>query len=343
MEEGHTMQHGIGASTTRILALTIAAFCAASCSRPPVRPPPPRDPPARALVVTEGRISLRASAWVELHAWLASAARTGEELEGELEPARRTYARSLQDDDEDALLDRTTHALSSCANDRCSSAALAAEGFGHSYDRALPVFVARSWLSRASVAWTGIEASHAALGATGPAAEAIFARAASDLGMGWPDSPVIVDVVSEAPPLGRAALLPAALATRGSCFMRARTAERGDPQLDHARVLDCVLVHALHAPRDEPPGAGALHAALVRELGSHDGERAWSLLVIHEVAAVVTGWEPKHRSVYRRSAEAVEPSMLEWLAKQWRGARSEPFDAFAPRYAARWREAHLKD
>jgi hypothetical protein len=295
------------------------------------------------LVVTEGRISLRASAWVELHAWLAAAARTGEDIE--LEPAQRAYVRSLQDDDEDAVLGRTTRALSACNDDRCSSAAVAAEGFGTPYDRALPFFVARSWRARASVAWTGIEASLAALGAIGPPADALFGRAASDLGITWPDHPVVVDVVSEAPPVGRKGLLPVALATRGSCFMRASTTgRRGDDRLDQARVLDCLLVHALLATRgDGTPYAGALHEALVRDLGEREGERAWSLLVIHSVAAIVTGWEPKHRSVYRRSAEAVEPSMLEWLAKQWRGATSEPLDAFAARYAARWREPHTKD
>jgi hypothetical protein len=343
MEDGHTMQHGIGASTTGFLAVAIAAFCVASCSNAPRRPPP-AQPPARALVVTDGRISLQATAWVELHSWLAGAARNGDELAPELEPTRRAYARSLQDDDEDLLLARTTRALSRCSDDRCANAAVAAEGFGRSYERALPFFVAQAWLSRAGPAWIGIEASHAALGAIGPAGDALCARAASDLGVTWPDHAVPVDVVSEAPPVGRAALVPVTLATRGRCFVPDRSSgNRPDERVDRARILDCVLVHALLAAQQEGRlHAGPIHAALVRDLGEHDGERAWSLLVIHSVAAIMTGWEPKHRSVYRRSAEAVERSMLEWLAAEWRGlrrdTRSSEDDPFTARYVARWRE-----
>lgn len=335
------MRHGIRASTTTLLTLAVAAFCAASCAQRPPLPPPP-GPPARALMVREGRISLQVTAYVELHAWLATAARTGAEVDPALETARLAYARSLRDDDDDVLLERTARALSACADDRCSSTAVASEGFGHAYDRALPHFVARTWADRASAAWVGLEASRAVLGAIGPAADAIFTRAASDLGLTWPDHPVPISVVSEAPPVGRAALAPVALSTRGRCFFRDRATGRGpDEGVDQARILDCLLVHALSAVQGEDAAlAGPLHDTLVRELGPHDGERAWSLLIIHSAATIVTGWEPKHRSVHRRSAEAVELSMLEWLAKEWRGARAEPLDAFAARYAARWREVH---
>jgi len=340
MGEGHTMRHGIRASTTRLLPLVIAAFCVASCARHVPRPPP-TQPPARALVVTEGRVALKASAYVELHLWLAAAARTGAELPAELEPARRAYVRSLEDDDEDLLLARTTRALSECSDDRCSSTAVAPEGFGSSFDRALPSFVERAWLTRATTAWTALEAAHAVLGATGPAAEALFTRVAGDLGISWPDRAVPIDVVSEPPPLGRDALVPVALAARGRCFVRERRpddlpAER----VGRARILDCILVHALLAMRG-PELTGTLHRTLVDALGPHDGERAWSLLAIHTTAAVVSGWEPRHRSVYRRSAAAVEGPMLEWLAKEWRGATGgEAPEAFAARYAARWRESH---
>ena len=340
MGEGHTMRHGIRASTTDLLVVVIAAFCAASCAKH-VPPPPPSQPPARSLVVTDGRVSFRTSAYLELHLWLAAAARSSDDVPAELDPARRAYARSLQDDDEDLVLERTTRALSACSDDRCSSTAVAAEGFGRYFDRALPIFVERAWMPRASAAWTAIEAAHAVLGATGPAADALFARAAGDLGITWPEKAMPVDVVSETPPLGRDALVPVALAARGRCFTRPRTPdELPAERVGRARILDCVLIHALLAARASVH-AGAIHRELALALGAHDGERAWSLLVVHAAAAVVTGWEPRHRSVYRRSAEAIEGAMLEWLAKEWRtGTETGPPERFAARYAARWRELH---
>jgi|GEM_PF-1588934 len=334
------MRHGTRASTTGLLAAAIAAFCTASCTKH-VPPPPPAQPPARSVVVTDGRVAFRTSAYLELHSWLAAAARMSEELPAELDPARRAYARSLQDDDEDLLLDRTTRALAACSDDRCSSTAVAPEGFGRAFDRALPAFVERAWMPRAAAAWTAIEAAHAVLGATGPAAEALFTRAASDLAVTWPDEAVPVDVVSETPPVGRQALVPLALAARGRCFTRPRVP--GEPpaeRVGRARLLDCVLVRALLALR-AAEHTGPLHRELVGALGPHAGDRAWSLLVIHAASAVVSGWEPRHRSVYRRSAEAVEGPTLEWLTKEWRGGTtSETPETFAARYAARWRETH---
>ncbi len=334
------MRHGIRASTTEAFTVVIFAFCIASCARH-VTHPPPSQPPARCLVVNDGRVSLRTSAYTELHLSLAAAARMDEQAPPELEPARRAYVRSFADDDEDLLLDRTTRALSACSDDRCASTAVAPEGFGHAFDRALPGFVERAWLPRASVAWTAIEAAHAVLGATGPAAEALFARAASDLGVTWPDSAVPVDIVSEAPPLGRRALVPVALSARGSGFARPRDQAAAE-RVGRARLLDCILVHALLATR-APDHTGPIHQKLAKALGPHDGERAWSLLVTHAVAAVITGWEPRHRSVYRRSAEAVEAPMLDWLAKEWRGASSSDPDAFAARYATKWRELRAQE
>ncbi len=341
MVHGHTMRHGIRASTTTLAAVAIAAFCSASCAAPPPRPPP-TEPPARSISVTDGRVSLRATAYVELHTWLAAAARADEDVGPTLEPARRAYARALLDDDDDSILQQSTRALSVCSDDRCASAAVAPEGFGAAYQRALPAFVARAWLERATAAWVGLEATRAVLGELGPVAEAIFLRAASDLGAAWPERPITIAVVSETPSLGMIALAPVALATRGRCFARPPPAARRPyERVDHARVLDCLLVHALFALRGEEAGhAGPLFEALTHELGARVGERAWSLAVIHAVAAVVTGWEPAHRSVYRSSAEAVERRMLEWLAKEWRGDSAEPLFAFASRYAARWREVH---
>ena len=339
------MRHGIRASTTDYIALAIAAFCIASCTKH-VPPPPPSQPPARAVVVTDGRVAFRTSAYLELHLWLAAAARMSEEVPVELDPARRAYARSLQDDDEDLLLERTTRALSACSDDRCASTAVSPEGFGRAFDRVLPVFVERAWMARASTAWKAVEAAYAVLGATGAGAEALFARAATDLGLTWPDEAVPVDVVSETPPVGRRALFPIALGARGSCFTRPRAPdELPAERVGRARILDCVLVHALLGVRD-PEHAGVLRRDLSSALGPHAGERAWALLVVHAASAVVTGWEPRHRSAYRRSAEAVEAQMLDWLAKEWRTGPDAPAgyrSAFAARYAARWQELHAKD
>jgi hypothetical protein len=292
--------------------------------------PRPREPPARMMAITEGRVSLRASAWIELHAWLAAAAKTDGDVGPELGPAKSAYKRSLEGDDEDTLLRATAAALSSCSDDTCAAAAVSPQGFGHAYARALPVFIERWWLPHATTAYVGIEAAHAALG---PEAEAIFVRAAADLGVTWPDQPVTIDVVSEAPPVSRAALIPFALATRGRCFLRDPRAAKAESRVEDAKVIDCALVHALLGG----PLASPLRSALVRELGAHDGERAWALVVIHAVAATVAGWEPKHASVYRRSASAVEASVLQWLSREWRGASTVSADLFAQRLASHWR------
>jgi hypothetical protein len=270
------------------------------------------------MTVTEGRISLRTNAYVELHAWLADAARSDAEVPAELEPARAAYRRSLADDDEDAELSGTTAELSRCTDDRCATAATARFGFGRAYARALPIFTARWWRSRASTAFVAVEAAHAALAADGM--EAILERAATELGVAWPDAPVTVDVVSQTPALGRSALVPVALGARGRCFPKTSS------------VLDCVLVRVMLTGRQPSP----LRVALVRELGVHDGERAWELVVVHGVAATVTSWAPRHASSYLRAAHVVEPRMLDWLAREWRGSR-EPPDAFAVRFAAEWR------
>ncbi|HVH41289.1 MAG TPA: hypothetical protein VM925_03070 [Labilithrix sp.] len=332
MADGHTMRHGTRASTTAFLGIATAALCVASCVRP-TRRLPAAEPPARALAVTDGRISLRASAYVELHLRLAAASRTEEDVGPELEPAKQAYARSLHNDDEDGLLGRITRALSACEDDRCASAAVSAEGFGTAYDRVLPGFVARSWLGRASTAWSGIEGARAAMEAV-PSVDVLFARAAGAVGARWPEHPVIVDIVSEAPPVGRSALAPTALASRGRCFVRE---QREDERVNHARILDCLLVHALLALQVED--RGPLHDVLVRELGARDGDRAWTLLVVHAVATTVAGLERRHRSVYRRSAGVVEPVILDWLVREWPRAE-DGLEAFGLRFVTQWREGH---
>lgn len=322
------MRESFGASTSGLCGLAVVALCVASCAERHL-PPPPREIPPRQLIVTDGRTALRANAYVELHLWLAASAKTDAALDPELEPAKRAYKRSLANDDDDALLDRTSRALSACEDDRCAIAAVMPTGFGHAYERALPIFVARDWTERATAAWVGIEAAHATLG---PEAEAIFMRTATELGVEWPDHAVPIDFVSETPTPSRAALLPRALATRGPCFVRE---PRADERLRSARILDCMLVRALLDETASSP----VRRVLVRELGAREGERAWSLLVVHAAWAIIAGWEPKHVSVDRRAATAIEEASLAWLAREWRGSRAEPLEAFATRFVARWRTA----
>src|SRR5262249_42030643 len=133
-------------------------------------------------------------------------------------------------------------------------------------------------------------------------------------------------------PVGRTALIPFVLGARGTCFLRDSKASH---RVHYARIFDCILARALLSVR-----SGELHDALAAELGPVLGERAWSLLVMHAAAVVMTAWEPQHRSALRRSAEAVESAMLEWLTREWRSGNVEPASSFAARYARAWRENH---
>ncbi len=260
-------------------------------------------------MVTDGHVALRANAYVELHLWLAASAKEDGDIARELEPAKRAYARSLAADDDDALLDSTTRALAECSDDPCAFAAVAPTGFGHAYERATPEFVRRHWFGRAKTAWVGIERSHNVLDGS---AEAIFARAATDLSAKWPEH-VAIDVVSEAPTPSRTALFARTLATQSTCF--ARSLAKESDRVGDARVLDCLLVRGLVDPKVKSP----VRDALVRQLGETRGERAWALLVVHVAAGIVRGWEPMHASVDRRSASIIEARRLEWLAKNWSG------------------------
>lgn len=325
------MRYGIRASTTTFFGLMIAALCAASCSRPPASPPP-KGPPPRVLLVSDGLFTLRATAYLELHTWLATAARSDAEVPPEYDEAKRAYALVLRDDEDDTQLARTTRALASCLDDRCAGAAVG-ESFGPLYERALPDFVARAWQARAGAAWVGISAARGALSARTTEVTALWSRLLEDLDVQRPSASIPVDVVSESPPAGRDALGPVALGVRGPCFVRDRG--RRSARVNDARLLSCLFVHALLALPNHAEG-GPLHDALVRELGPRDGARAWSLLVIHAVSAIVSKWEPKHVSVHFRSARALEEPMLAWLAREWRG-RAERSEAFDSRYIERWR------
>jgi hypothetical protein len=191
----------------------------------------------------------------------------------------------------------------------------------------LASFEAHSWRARATASWAGIEAAHAVL--TSPAGEALFSRAANDLGATFAE-PVVVDVVSEAPALRDRALVPRVLAARGRCFMGPRNRE-ADRAVADARTLDCVLAHVLL--RADGPVASALR----EQLGPDEGARAYTLVVVHVVASLVRSYERHHASVYLRSVRAVEPARMDWLAREWSEGR-EPPEAFARRFAAAYAE-----
>lgn len=321
------MRGSLRASATTPLARAAALFVgigALSCAqRPP--PPPPKEPPARVLAVRLDRVRLRTSAYVELHAWLATMASGRQAPPPELERATRAYARATADDDEDTAFGRAASALGACESDRCAFGALEGTRFEEPFTAALPGFVARSWTPRARFTRAAVERVRAAMG---PEAEALRARLARDLAVDWPEDGATVHVVVDAPPASRAALVPPLLGARGSCFV-ARKGE--EARVRDARLVDCALAYAALPLAQR----SALGAALARELGPELGSRAWGLVVVHAVAATVKAWEPRHASVMRRSAGAVEPRALAWLSEHWHTrAQGEEVAAFAGRFAA---------
>lgn len=282
------------------------------------------------MVLNRPMISLRATSYAELHTWLAAAARSSEPLpDVDLEASRKPYARALRDDARDDLLAMSLRAIVDCDTDRCAHDALGQTPFGPSFDAALLVFVARRWAARADVAQAGIDASRAAMGVE---LEPLVMRVSKDLGIAWPQGGATVPVVSQAPDVGREALVPVALAARGSCFIGTRGEE---PKVRDARIIDCVLTLATLSLRSK----SKLAMALASELSPSEADRAWQLVAIHAVAATITAWEPKHVSAMRKSALAVEEPALNWLAENWHSrASGESIAMFAHRWAEAYRD-----
>jgi len=309
---------------------------------------------------------------MELHAWLAAAARDERERElpePELEHAARAYAKALRDDDRDGRLASATRALTACGDPTCATRALAGTPFGGAFAEAWPVFYARRWGERVEAGRGAVERARAAMRAELDGV-AVARRVGKDLDLGpggdWPEggaSPLpVVDVVVEAPRAGREALVRGVgLGARGSCFVEAKeedplagavmealgvkggsgTGSRAGTgtgtgtgtgvRVHDARILDCVLGYAAMGMRS------GMRDALVRELGEDEGARAFEVMALHGVAAVVTAWEPKHVSALRRSAAAVEPRAMEWLKAEWPARmRGEEAASFAARYTAAW-------
>jgi hypothetical protein len=331
-----------------------ASVLLAACAKPPAaRPAPRRDPPPPVLVVTLDHVALRTAAWVELHALLATAARTSQELgDAELDEAARAYGEALRGDERDERLAASIHAVSACPDERCAREALAGTPFGPPFAQALQGFLARRWNDRAGTARTGVEAARGAMGAE---TDVLVERLARDLGVTWPEAPVVVDVVADAPPPGREAPVRALLAARGTCFVPPKGEKLDDvllevlgagqaPKVDaaaepirvhDARIIDCVLAYAGIGLAKE----SKLHEALVAELGERDGSRAFTLVAVHASAALVMAWEARHVSPLRRSAAAVETNAMRWLGSNWAARmRGEDVTTFAKRYAAAFRE-----
>jgi len=228
------MRGSLGASDTafaraRALGfLAIAAAALAGCAHAAPRHPPERRPPPHVLAVGIDQVTLRTTAWVELHAWLA---------------AQGTYKQALAaDDDRDEQLGRTTRALEACDDERCARAAVDGTPFARAYLATLPGFLARDWSERAATARAGIELARAALG---PEVEALVARLAQDLAIDWPTPPPVVDIVSDAPEPGREAPIRVLLSARSSCFARSRAESE---RMHDARVVDCVLTVSAWEP-----------------------------------------------------------------------------------------------
>lgn len=280
------------------------------------------------LVVGVERFRFRVNAYVDLHAWLASAARSATPLPEELAPALAGYERALADDEEDALLVDTTRALAACTNDACASRALAGTRMGPAFDSVLPAYVARHWTERATIARNAVERARAA---TRPEADAIVLRLTRDLDVRWPDDGVPVDVVVDAPPPGRKARLPYAIGARGTCFF----SERDDPPDDvDAQILDCVLSRALFAV-----DAG-VRDGLERACEPRCADRAWRLLVGYAVTATVDGFRRSHRSAARHATDAEMRAAYAWLRTAWPPRSPEERASFGGRLLRAMREEH---
>ena len=114
------MRGSLRASHTARIALVLAIGLG-GCARERARPVPPSRVPPPVLVVGLEEIALRTTAWVELHAWLAAAARSHADTgDPEVDAAARGYVTALAEDERDELLVRTTHVLEACDDERCA-------------------------------------------------------------------------------------------------------------------------------------------------------------------------------------------------------------------------------
>lgn len=312
-----------------IVAAAAAMGCIGCVTRKTQRVAVEDKPPPNVLTVSFERVALRTSAWVELHAWLAWAARAETVLpDAALTEAAQGYRPALAADPADEALTRATRSLAACDDARCAEVAVQGTPFGPSYLAALPGFLGQGWIKRSRAARGGVESAKAAMG---DEVDPMVLRLARDLAIDWPRTPVVVTVVGDAPEPGPEAPIRVLLAARGACF----AGPRGEDQSVHdARIVDCVLAYAARSLETKSELALSLATALRANGHAGEQERAWTALVTHATAAVVTSLERKHVSVLRRSAAAIMPERLAWLAREWpaRMRGEKPAD-FAKRYA----------
>lgn len=304
----------------RSLVSSACTLLMLSCARG-AQPTTPEKSLPRILLVETPHVSLRTSAWVELHTWIAAVARSPrEEEDPEIDEAAKGYVAALASDAPDELLGRTTSALAACTDDDCARAALAGTPFAEAYAGTLPGFLAKQWAEHATQARSGLEVARAAMSAeVGPLVKQI----ARDLAIDWPAAPPVVDLVTEAPLPGAEAPVGVVLATRGGgCLSKHRDEAQ---RVRDARIVDCVLVRAVIGLRER--------SEIGRETSIDRGK--WAALVVHAVATATTAWEPAHESVLRGSAEKNMPEAMAWLAREWPSRlHGEAAAAFAKRYAA---------
>jgi hypothetical protein len=302
-------------ATTFALAVALSA-----CRNEAARPPRPAEPPPRIVVASFEHVALRVDAWTSLHALLAARARSGAtDHDGDLNDAARAYAK-VRDDEDDAELARTTHALASCADDACARRALAGTPWEQPFGEALAPFAARGWGDALERTFRVVDEIRSAFG---PEGEAIAVRAMHDLAIPVDAAPVTVPVVLAAPSPRGNALLPIALAARSGCFV----GEKDETErMQTTRINDCVVTRAMiaYAPRS------GVFRALARRLPPAEAERAYTLVAVHAVAAIALAWSPKHLAVHRMSAAAASPKEMAWLAKNWDAPAD--VDAFTERF-----------
>ena len=117
--------------------------------------------------MSEGRIALRATASLELFAWLSR-----EPNDGSVPDYLAAARAAIHAPAASGELRRAFERLAGCADPRCVVVATAPVGDGGAFSRALPAFVARDWKARASTSFVAFEAAHAALLAEGEASAA---------------------------------------------------------------------------------------------------------------------------------------------------------------------------
>jgi hypothetical protein len=245
---GHTMRAKVRASAA--IHLLARSALLAACAQSP-RPLPPHDPPARALAVTLERVTLRASAYLELDADLGAGA---------------------------------AEALAACEDERCARAAVQGSPEAAAYEAALPSF---DWTPRVETASRALDAARAAL--SRPEIEPLYERILGDLAIEPRDASVAVPVVTRearGPCFATSRHIADCLLVRAAVVLAPKSALFAalSGELPHAqakRAWESLAIHAVGAtlrawwPAHRSPMRGpAGDARLVSWLAQNWGPRA---------------------------------------------------------------------